>query len=471
MASTSTFVPATLPAEFVAAGATSLPFTGLTITTDEPVTSTQIIETLLSVSFASDPSLTNPGKMSDTSGGGIAITPTDFGEINTIATTTSSTVLSRLQFTAPTLKNGESIEDNLTIRTATSLMPGGPLDSNIATLTIPVDIVTAPAITFTVANQPDGGASIDPFATMKIKDSDFKNTGLDTATIIITDSTGAVSDADGLLTGVGLSKTGAGTYSISNPIDPGLMSTVLQNLKFTPVIGSVDKTTKFEVDLTDTKAKLTSKDDSTTVITLKKPDDGNDGIFSTDLFVFDTTTGVRLGTLPPATPIEQPYPGPVVGPTMEYINVTEDNLNITAKTDNWFLHSGSGRDAIQVLGGTNVLDGGTNSNFLVGGTGKDTFFVDARNAPFDIWSSVVNFHSGDDATMFGITPAMFNVAMVDNDGAVGFKGLTFHATATGKPEASLTLAGFTQADLTSGKLTKAFGNEADGTPFLVVHAT
>jgi AsmA family len=112
----------------------------------------------------------------------------------------------------------------------------------------------------------------------------------------------------------------------------------------------------------------------------------------------------------------------------EYINVTSDNLNVTASSPNWFIHSGSGMDAIAVNSGTNVLDGGTGSNFLVGGTGTDTFFVDDRGASADIWSTVVGFHQGDAATIWGVTPQDFNLARVDGQGAAGYTGLTLHAT-------------------------------------------
>jgi len=59
-----------------------------------------------------------------------------------------------------------------------------------------------------------------------------------------------------------------------------------------------------------------------------------------------------------------------------------DNINITATKPNNFIHAGFGDDAIDVSqfaltnGGTNVLDGGGGSNFLVGGLSSvDTFFV------------------------------------------------------------------------------------------------
>jgi Ca2+-binding RTX toxin-like protein len=42
-----------------------------------------------------------------------------------------------------------------------------------------------------------------------------------------------------------------------------------------------------------------------------------------------------------------------------------------------------------------VLDGGTGSNFLTGGTGNDTFFVDDRALGSVIWDTVNNFHAGD----------------------------------------------------------------------------
>jgi Ca2+-binding RTX toxin-like protein len=65
--------------------------------------------------------------------------------------------------------------------------------------------------------------------------------------------------------------------------------------------------------------------------------------------------------------------GPVSGLQEQYNNFTPDTLNISVSTPNWFLHSGSGNDALAVSSGTNVLGGGTCSNFLTGGSGTDTF--------------------------------------------------------------------------------------------------
>jgi len=170
-----------------------------------------------------------------------------------------------------------------------------------------------------------------------------------------------------------------------------------------------------------------------------------------------------------------PYTGPVAGLLFQYVNTTTNNLNVTPSLANTFVHTGDGFDAIDVsrVGGTNVLDGGTNSNFLVGGTAAgsfDTFFVDDRGPVADIWSTVANFHAGDDATVFGITQSGFKIDWADGQGAAGFTGLTLHVTAPGVPTASLTLSGYSTADLTNGRLSNSFGTQTDGTPYFFVHA-
>jgi len=165
------------------------------------------------------------------------------------------------------------------------------------------------------------------------------------------------------------------------------------------------------------------------------------------------------------------YSGPVANLQGEYINLANDMLNISASTPNWFIHSGSGMDAIAVTSGTNVLDGGTGSNFLVGGSGTDTFFLDDRAATADIWSTLVNFHAGDAATIWGVTSQDFNLAWSDGQGAAGYTGLTLSATAPGKANASLTLAGYTQSDLTNGRLGVQFGfDQASGSAYMYIHA-
>ena len=180
------------------------------------------------------------------------------------------------------------------------------------------------------------------------------------------------------------------------------------------------------------------------------------------LAVEDTTTDQ------PVTASGTPYTGPVSGLEQQYINITTDSLNITATTPNWFIVSGDGEDAIAVTSGTNVLDGGTGSILLTGGSGTDAFFVDDRGPTADIWSTVNGFHAGDAATIWGVTTQDFTLSWVDGQGATGYSGLTLHATASGQPTASLTLAGYTSADLSDGRLSVSFGT-VGGSNYMYVH--
>jgi hypothetical protein len=202
-------------------------------------------------------------------------------------------------------------------------------------------------------------------------------------------------------------------------------------------------------------------------------DDGSDGDHRGGVMpnfsITDMTTGVS------SVAGGEDYHGPVPALQRECVILTQDDINITANIPNVFLHSDSGEDALRVLSGTNVLDGSTGSNFLVGGSGTDTFFVDDRGPVADIWSTVVGFHGGDAATVWGVTPQDFDFSWVDNQGAVGFAGLTMHATTAGKPIASLTLTGFTTNDLNGGRLSISFGHTADlpglpGSDYMLIHA-
>lgn len=190
-----------------------------------------------------------------------------------------------------------------------------------------------------------------------------------------------------------------------------------------------------------------------------------------DFTIADTTTNTTI-TAPGA-----PYTGPVSGLQREYINVTTNSLNITSSVPNTFIHSGSGMDAINVssANGNNILDGFTGSNFLTGGIGNDTFYMDDRNPTSPIFSTIANFHSGDDATVWGINASDFKMLILDNQGATGFQGVDLIFTAPGHVDVSFVLAGYTSADLTNGRLTQNYGTTPDlpglpGSQYMTIHA-
>jgi hypothetical protein len=192
---------------------------------------------------------------------------------------------------------------------------------------------------------------------------------------------------------------------------------------------------------------------------------------ATNFAILDTTTQVAT------TAAGEAYSGPVAGLQWQYINITTNNLNITSSVPNVFLRSGSGMDALDVsqANGNNVLDGSTGSNFLVGGTGNDTFYLDNRNPDSPVFSTIVNFNAGDDATVWGVNASDFTMLILDNQGAAGFTGLDLIFTAPGRVDTSFVLAGYTSADLTNGRLSMSYGTTPDlpglpGSQYLTVHA-
>ena len=156
------------------------------------------------------------------------------------------------------------------------------------------------------------------------------------------------------------------------------------------------------------------------------------------------------------------YTGPVNYLQWQYIWNSPDGVAMAGQSDNMFLHGGSGADAISAHGGSNVIDGGAGSNFLVGATGadggSDTFYIDGRGGAVT-WGSIVNFHHGDAATVFGFndnsTLPAFTV-----DGATGYTGATIHSELGGAGSGingSLTFVGLSVADAQS-KLTVQTGH-------------
>lgn len=139
----------------------------------------------------------------------------------------------------------------------------------------------------------------------------------------------------------------------------------------------------------------------------------------------------------------QAYAGPVDSLRWQGMMQTGDDVAISTESEGVFLVTGAGNDAIAVQSGDNVLDGGSGSNFLVGGTGRDTFFLDARGG-VTTWNTIVGFHAGDMATIWGFSGGDGYRLTDAPAGALGFEGATLRATVAGV-EQSLTFAGVSGA--------------------------
>ncbi|HEV2335370.1 MAG TPA: calcium-binding protein, partial [Stellaceae bacterium] len=122
-----------------------------------------------------------------------------------------------------------------------------------------------PIFTGTKANQTAvDGKPIAPFSAVTITDS--AGLTIEGMTIQLYDSTAnfqTTTDANGILSGVGLTKTGVGTYSLA-PGTPAAVTAELDALTFTPAYGSTSTTTDFYMLASDNAT--TSGNTNTSVV-------------------------------------------------------------------------------------------------------------------------------------------------------------------------------------------------------------
>ena len=263
-------------------------------------------------------------------------------------------------------------------------------------------IVASPSISGTTADlETSDHATILPFYGVTITDRNVDQT--ETVTVTQSDTAnGTLSNLDG-----GIYNATLGAYTISG--STANVTSAIDGLVFTPTQGQVglgqSVTTGFTITDIDSAGASTS-DSTTSVVATAGP-----GAF----IVLDTSNGAL------STQAGQPYSGPVAGLQYQCIDISTDSLNITSLVPNAFLRSGSGMDGLNVsqANGNNVLDGGTGSNFLTGGTGDDTFYLDDRIPTTPVFSTIVNFHAGDNVTVWGINPTDFSTLVVDDQGAPG----------------------------------------------------
>ncbi len=334
-------------------------------------------------------------------------------------------------------------------------------DTDTASLAIPasaisLNAIAGPAITGTTASHAvTDRTTVTPFTGVTITDDASQ-----AETVHVTLSAAA----NGTLSHLGNGSYDAATGVYTDTGSAAAVTSDLRGLVFTPTADQVAPghtvTTTFTIADTDT-ATATASDTTTSVVSTAA---------AHNFALLDTTTGL------PTTIPGQVYNGPVAGLAWQCIDISPDNLNITASVPNSFLRSGSGMDALNVslVNGNNVLDGSTGSNFLTGGTGDDTFFMDDRNPTAPVFSTVVNFHAGDNVTVWGVNPTDFTMVQLNNQGAAGFTGLDLIFTAPGHIDVSFVLATYSTADLTNGRLTSTYGTTPDlpglpGSQFLTIH--
>jgi len=259
-----TFADTTKNPVAVPTGKTVTPFSSIVVT--DPIGLTETVSVTLGPYYYSPNS--DLGTLTDPSGGGSfnATTKTFTETALVVGTPTAATqILSRLVYTPPTLSNG----------TSTSVRANVSVNNFADPNSVIVQTVTPPAISGTVANEPAAsGSTIRPFGAVQVNDDNYNtyyynySAPKTTAFITVTDA-GIPTDADGLLSGIGLGKTGVGTYTITEAANYTVQS-YLSGLVFTStaVLPGGTRSTAFELNVKDTGTALSTDDKTTSVLVI-----------------------------------------------------------------------------------------------------------------------------------------------------------------------------------------------------------
>ena len=180
-----------------------------------------------------------------------------------------STILDALIFTptAHQVSPGDSVTTTLTVTDENST----GMQSSTAMAVTATAVNDAPVISGTVADQASTDqVGLSPFSGVTISDPDLGAS--DSLIITLTGTNGTATDANGTLSGTGLSKVGTGVYSLA-AVSPASLSTELDGLTFAPTLRQVapGDTVTTEFDLAVTQNGLTAIDNATCVIVTAAP--------------------------------------------------------------------------------------------------------------------------------------------------------------------------------------------------------
>lgn len=153
------------------------------------------------------------------------------------------------------------------------------------------------------------------------------------------------------------------------------------------------------------------------------------------------------------------YDGPVSFLEFQLI-VTDSNDVITGSDRNDFINLLGGDDAADGGAGRDVLDGGNGSNFLTGGADADTFFSDGRGGE-TTWTTITDFTNVDNLNIWGWQDGVSQlIAALEDQGAEGFKGATFHYDLNGDEtiDTSVTFANLQLGEIASPTTQEVAGN-------------
>ena len=238
--------------------AASMRLFALAAIADPNANQTETVTVMLSA--AANGTLSDPNAATD----GSAVTRGVFSVSGTAAQV--STALEALVFT-PTMHQVSPGQNVATSFTITDMDTAGESVQDATTSFVATAVEDPPAIGGTRDGQATTSQqTIQPFTTATITDPDFGATIITTVTLR---AAGLATDANGALSGTGLSQTGPGVYTL-RAASPAAEQSLLQALVFTPSsgtggLGGLGGNVTTEFDLQDSDGMQSTADNATTV--------------------------------------------------------------------------------------------------------------------------------------------------------------------------------------------------------------
>lgn len=283
-------------------------------------------------------------------------------------------------------------------RTLTYTVNDGTATSASATSTLLMSQPT-PSIAGTVAAQPVSDiATATPFSAVTIADSIGQQ---DSATITLT-AGGVATDADGLLSGAGLTQTSAGLYTLASATPMGL-TTALAGLVFTPTAHQAAPgstvTTNFALAIADTGGGSAA--------------DGTTGVVATATTDTPTITGAIAGQATTDLAAVQPFSG---------VTIADPDFGVTPTVTITLRSGGGATDADGTLSGTGLSQTGVGTYTLTdtpatltselralsfAPTHDQVMVGQSVNTEFDVLAAVGAFSASDSTTVTATDVACF----------------------------------------------------------------
>ena len=343
-----------------------------------------------------------------------------------------------------------------------------PTVNKTTTVTDSDTTIIAPSISGTSSGQ----ATVDyvplkPFSTVMITNA---VAGVDSLTIVLTNSSNVATDANGLLSGTGLTKTGVGTYTLA-AASPGTLTSELQALTFTPTQAEVAAgktvTTGFSLTASEVEgaATATTTNTATSVIAtalnyVNGPAGGFGELVGTAGQDVITAHGflnvifgeggadfINAGSGLAYVDVANGSAAVTLGGELNDVTGTNGNVTVTGApggltsvtlgNGNNVVTIGGKDDTIRLGNGTNMVSGTQGMAFITTGSGNDTITVGGTGNTVNAGGGTNVIHGGTGGDTFVLPPA-----------SIGFDTITGFSETNGD---LLNLAGALSATHWNGK--------------------